>query len=65
MMTTQAAYKARMTEQACQIQQYKEMLEMQGRCVSIDEAAMEWISRYADKFPSIDSFISNSSSHSI
>lgn len=64
-MNTQAAYKARMTEQACQIQQYKEMQEMQGRHISIDEAAMEWISLYADKFPPIDTFFSAPSSHSI
>jgi hypothetical protein len=50
-MQANDAFRARMVEQVCQIEQYKRRLEQQGRKVSIDEAAMEWINRYAADFP--------------
>lgn len=43
---------ARMVEQICHIEQYKrEVAELEGRQLSGQEAATEWISKYADSFP--------------
>jgi hypothetical protein len=47
------AFKSRMVAQVRQIQKYKKILEQQGRRLSIEEAAMEWISRYAADFPTL------------
>jgi len=44
-------FKARMVEQVCQIERYRRMLEKEGRKITIEEAAMEWIQRYAADFP--------------
>ena len=45
------AFKARMVEQICRIENYKkEIYEKEGRQLSGKEAAMEWISKYAGKF---------------
>lgn len=45
------AYQVRMVEQVCQIEQYRQdVWRKEGRDLSQDEAAYEWISRYADKF---------------
>ncbi|MBA1333327.1 pilus assembly protein PilZ, partial [Candidatus Endoriftia persephone str. Guaymas] len=39
-------------EQVCQIEQYKQqILEQDGRKLSGEEAAMEWIENFADRFP--------------
>ena len=54
-MRTHDAFKTRMLAQVLQIRKYKEVLEKQGRKLSIDEAAIEWISRYAADFPSLES----------
>ncbi len=49
-------YRLRMIEQICHIEHYREQLrQQQGRSISIEQAAKEWISRYADGFPSLDS----------
>ncbi|MDY6992513.1 MAG: hypothetical protein SVR94_07890 [Pseudomonadota bacterium] len=50
-MQTNDAFRSRMLEQVCQIEKYRQSLEQQGRTISIEEAAMEWISRYAAEFP--------------
>ena len=43
---------ARMVEQVCHIEHYKrEMSKLQGRELSGEEAAREWIAKYAAKFP--------------
>lgn len=45
------AYQVRMVEQICQIEQYRQdVWRNEGRQMSQDEAAQEWISRYADQF---------------
>jgi hypothetical protein len=45
-------FKARMAEQACHIDHYKnEILEREGRVLSREEAALEWIDKYAQHFP--------------
>jgi PilZ domain len=45
-------FKVRMLEQICHIEVYKkELRKKQGRRVTGEQAAIEWISKYADKFP--------------
>lgn len=47
------AFRARMVEQVCAVEQYRaKVLEQEGRRLSSQEAAAEWIGRYADSFPS-------------
>lgn len=45
-------YRVRMVEQVCQIEGYRrDLQEKQGRALSSQEAALEWISRFAKNFP--------------
>lgn len=45
-------FAVRMVEQACHIERYKhEVLEREGRHLSGEQAAVEWIDRYAGSFP--------------
>lgn len=47
----QTAFRARMQAQCKKIEQYKDaVFESQGRRLSWDEAALEWIERYAEAF---------------
>ena len=47
------AFCARMVEQVCHIEQYKQrVLQKEGRLLSGDQAAAEWIDRFAHQFPS-------------
>ncbi|UCE88458.1 MAG: PilZ domain-containing protein [Pseudomonadota bacterium] len=46
------AYRARMVEQVCHIEQYKkDVREREGRTLDGRTAALEWIRKYAAKFP--------------
>jgi len=46
------AFRARMVEQVCHIESYwRHAREHDGRNISIEEAASEWISRFAAEFP--------------
>ncbi|MFC1501770.1 PilZ domain-containing protein [Elusimicrobiota bacterium] len=46
------AFRVRMVEQVCYIQRYKtEIFAKEGRVLTGTEAALEWISKYAGKFP--------------
>ena len=46
------SYRARMVEQVCHIEHYKAMVrEREGRALSGQEAAAEWIAKYAKDFP--------------
>lgn len=48
-------YHARMVEQICHIEHYKrEVLKTEGRSLSGEQAAKEWIARFANEFPSLD-----------
>ena len=48
-------FRVRMVEQVCHIEHYKsEVLATEGRVISGEQAAREWISRYAGSFPSLD-----------
>ena len=47
-------YRMRMIEQICHIEHYrKEVARLEGRDLSSQEAAREWISRYAGDFPAL------------
>ena len=47
------SFRARMVEQVCHIEHYKaEVREKEGRAISGEEAAQEWIRKYAKDFPS-------------
>jgi hypothetical protein len=48
------AFRARMVEQLCHIEHYKrEVLAREGRPLSGEEAAMEWIGKFAGEFPGV------------
>jgi len=45
-------YIARMVEQICHIHHYRQQVEAEeGRILSVQEAASEWIRKYASRFP--------------
>lgn len=47
-----AAFRARMVEQVCAIEEYRrQVFRDEGRILSRDEAAREWIGMFADRFP--------------
>jgi hypothetical protein len=45
------AFRARMVEQICHIERYHRQQLSDGRFVSEEEAAIEWIAKYAGQFP--------------
>ena len=47
-----AEFSVRMVEQVCHIEQYRiDQRERQGRELSGEEAAIEWVEKYAEDFP--------------
>jgi hypothetical protein len=51
-LSTDDAFKARMVEQVCHIESYKQqILKSEGRKLSPEEAAVEWVSKFAANFP--------------
>jgi len=49
-------YRLRMIEQVCHIEHYRvEVAQCEGRLLNSEEAAREWIKRYAGEFPAIKS----------
>lgn len=47
------AFKVRMVAQICHIEEYREsILAREGRRLTAEQAAREWIAKYADSFPS-------------
>jgi hypothetical protein len=49
------AFLARMVEQVCHIEDYRRSVQRtEGRNLSAEEAATEWIDRYAAQFPPLD-----------
>lgn len=49
-------FAARMVEQICQIEHYRqEVLRSEGRVLDGEAAALEWIARYAAQFPALGS----------
>ena len=54
-LDAQDAFHARMVEQICHIEDYRRgVLRTEGRELSAEEAAMEWISKHAEAFPNPD-----------
>ncbi len=50
-----AAFRARMVEQVCHIEQHKQHVhKTEGRVLTSQQAAMEWIEAFASKFPQTD-----------
>ena len=48
------AFRLRMIEQICHIEHYrKEVARLEGRELNAQEAAKEWISKYAGDFPAL------------
>lgn len=48
------AFRARMVEQLCHIEDYRRSVQRtEGRELDIEEAAQEWIAKYAAQFPQI------------
>lgn len=48
-------YSLRMVEQVCHIEHYRNQVkEHEGRTLSIEDAAEEWIKRFAGEFPGIE-----------
>lgn len=48
----QTEFRARMVEQVCYIEHYKrDIFEKEGRVLSGEDAAVEWIQKYASHFP--------------
>ena len=46
------AFRVRMVEQVCTIDRYRrEVEEQEGRRLTVQEAAAEWIAKYAGRFP--------------
>lgn len=51
-LTLDDAFKARMVEQICYIENYQHAVKRrEGRNLTIQEAAVEWVSKYAANFP--------------
>jgi hypothetical protein len=49
---TQEAFRIRMEDQCLRIEQYRlAVLRAEGRCLSQDEAGLEWVDRHAEAFP--------------
>lgn len=49
-------YSLRMIEQVCHIEHYRnEVRNSEGRQLTTEQAAKEWVGRYASKFPAIQS----------
>ncbi len=48
----EVAYRVRMIEQVCQIEHYRrEVSRLEGRALTSEEAALEWIQEHAAGFP--------------
>ena len=53
-LDTEEAFRTRMVEQICHIEEYKnQVLEVEHRQLTSEQAAAEWIKKYADSFPQL------------
>lgn len=49
------AFQARMVQQVCSIERYRQEVELEeGRVLTTQDAAAEWIRKYAGRFPDAD-----------
>jgi hypothetical protein len=54
-LDSSVAFRSRMVQQVCSIENYrKEAKAREGRTLTTQEAAAEWIARYAGRFPDSD-----------
>lgn len=57
-----AAFKSRMVQQVCSIENYRQEVEQrEGRALTTQEAATEWITKYAGRFPDSEATSSDDS----
>jgi hypothetical protein len=56
-MNDEQLYRFRMMEQLSEIYQYQQRMRRQGRHLDLDQAANEWINRFAASFKSVTSAI--------
>jgi len=55
-LNTDTAFRARMVEQVCHIEEYKaKILRDEARTLNSEEAALEWIRKHAAEFPPFQS----------
>ena len=55
LLEKEEAFRTRMIEQICHIEHYKnEVYKTEGRELSGEEAALEWINKFAHTFPDFD-----------
>lgn len=55
LLDPEQVYSVRMVEQICHIEHYKrEIRQKEGRTLSGEQAAREWIERYAEAFPAVE-----------
>lgn len=47
-------FRLRTVEQICHIEPYKEVAAREGRCLTSEQAAIEWIEKNAATFPALD-----------
>lgn len=59
-MSREVAYMARMVEQVCHIEQYRKAMLQHGRKLTSQEAAIEWIEKYATSFPAMEKIVPGS-----
>ncbi len=58
---TKDAFRVRMVEQICHIEQYRRQIKQEeGRSLSGEAAALEWITKHAAEFPNPDSDLNGS-----
>jgi hypothetical protein len=51
-LDSRAAFRSRMVQQVCSIENYRrEVQQREGRALTTQEAASEWIAKYAGRFP--------------
>lgn len=53
-LNAEDAFRARMVEQLCHIESYRRAADSAGRTLDAEEAAREWIARFATAFPNPD-----------
>jgi c-di-GMP-binding flagellar brake protein YcgR len=53
-LSAEDAFRARMVEQVCHIESYRRRLLAEGRALTPEAAAREWIARFAASFPDPD-----------
>jgi hypothetical protein len=59
-LDAESAFLARMVEQVCHIEDYRRSVHrLEGRELSSEEAAAEWIARHAAEFPNIGPYLTH------